>query len=150
VLPVLTIPAAMQKNATEESIPLLPEFERLLLQTPDDQRVGWAFNPLTLDSRAGREKVRSSRPRTAWVGKIISDIGEKAGIVVNEQGKFASAHDLRRSCADRLVDAGVPEREVAAVLRHSSVPTTRKYYAPGNVQRSASVIRERLSAGDRT
>ena len=34
-LPVLAIPAPMQKNDTEESIPLLPGFERLLLTTPE-------------------------------------------------------------------------------------------------------------------
>lgn len=148
-LPVLGIPAPMQKNATEEAIPLLPEFERLLLLTPEEQRVGWAFNPLSLDARAGR-KMRDSRPAVGWVGKIISEIGEKAGVVVNDDGKFASAHDLRRSCADRLIAAGVPEREVAAIMRHASVETTRRHYAPGNVQRSANVIREALEVAERT
>ena len=148
-LAVLRIPAEMQKNACEEAIPLLPDFETLLLRTPDDQRAGWAFNPLSLDSRAGR-KSRESRPAVGWVSKIISNIGEKAGIVVNDDGKYASAHDLRRSCADRLVDAGVPEREVSAVMRHASVETTRRHYAPGNVQRSASVIRGALETAKRT
>jgi integrase len=55
-----------------------------------------------------------------------------------------SAHDLRRSCAERLVGAGVAEREVSRVLRHSSTDTTRKYYAPGTVQESAGIIRKRL------
>lgn len=148
-LGVLAIPSSMQKNDTEETIPLLPEFERLLLKTPDDQRTGWAFNPLSLDSRAGR-KVRTARPAVGWVSKVISDIGEKAEIVVNDDGKFASAHDLRRSCADRLISAGLQEREVAAVMRHASVETTRKHYTPGNVQRSASIIREALESPKRT
>jgi integrase len=148
-LAILMIPSAMQKNDTEESIPLLPDFERLLLKTPDDQRAGWAFNPLSLDGRAGR-KTRTSRPAVGWVSKVISDIGEKAGIVVNDDGKFASAHDLRRSCADRLIEAGLHEREVATVLRHASVETTRRHYSPGNVQRSASIIHETLKASERT
>lgn len=138
-----------EKNDTEESIPLLPEFERLLLKTPDDQRTGWAFNPLSLDSRAGR-KVRAARPAVGWVGKIISEIGAKAGVAVNDDGKFAGARDLRRCCADRLIAAGVPEREVAAIMRHASVETTRRHYSPGNVQRFASVIREALEAADCT
>ena len=58
--------------------------------------------------------------------------------------KFASAHDLRRSCAERLASAGVPEREIAKVLRHADVETTRKYYAPGTVQGSAGIIRKQL------
>ena len=36
-LPILEIPAAMQKNDTEECIPLLPAFEALLLETPPAQ-----------------------------------------------------------------------------------------------------------------
>ena len=39
-LPVLAIPHERQKNVTEESIPLLPGFESLLLQTPEQGRVG--------------------------------------------------------------------------------------------------------------
>ncbi len=149
-LPVLRIPSSMQKNDTEESIPLLPGFEALLLKTPDDQRTGWAFNPLSLQGRVGR-KPRHERSNPDWIGKVISAIGEKAGIIVLPEAgdvpaKYASAHDLRRSCADRLVAAGVPELEVAAVMRHASVETTRRHYAPGNVQRSAGVIREKLSA----
>jgi integrase len=59
--------------------------------------------------------------------------------------KYVSAHDLRRSCAERLVSAGIPEREVSRVLRHANVDTTRRFYAPGTVQESAGIIRELLS-----
>jgi integrase len=145
-LPVLAIPATTQKNATEESIPLLPGFEGVLLETPEAQRFGWVFNPMKL--RTGR-RAGLERPTVAWAGKIVSRIGKAARIVVRGDGagaaKFASAHDLRRSCAERLVSAGVAERDVARVLRHASVETTRKYYAAGSTQQSAGVIRERLS-----
>lgn len=149
-LPTLTIPAAMQKNATEESIPMLPGLEALLLETPALERFGWVFNPMSLQTKLGRS-VRHQRPNAEWIGKVISKVGEAAGIVVrvaggdDGQAKYASAHDLRRSCAARLVAAGVPEREVSRVLRHSNVETTRRYYAPGNVQESAGIIRKRLS-----
>src|SRR4051794_14396621 len=78
-------------------------------------------------------------------------IGKTAGVVVrpaagDDDGNWAIAHDLRRSCAERLVATGIPEREVARVLRHASVETTRKHYAPGNVQESAGIIRRRLAA----
>ena len=59
--------------------------------------------------------------------------------------KFASAHDLRRSCVERLINSDVPEHEVAKVLRHADVETTRRFYAPGTVQQSAGIIREKLS-----
>ena len=60
-LPVLAIPAAMQKNDTEESIPLLPGFEALLLETPKPQQFGWVFNPMSLQSLIGR-RARHERP----------------------------------------------------------------------------------------
>lgn len=94
--------------------------------------------------------MRDPRPAVGWVGKIISEIDEKAGVVVNDDGKFDSSHDLRSTCADRLIAAGIPERQVAAILRHASVETTRRHYAPGNVQRSANVIREALEVAERT
>lgn len=56
--PVLQIPSAMQKNDTEEEIPLLPGFERLLLETPEDQRHGWVFNPLPLTLSKARQNAR--------------------------------------------------------------------------------------------
>jgi integrase len=63
----------------------------------------------------------------------------------NGNPKFASAHDFRRSCAERLINSDVPEREVAKILRHADVETTRRFYAPGTVQQSAGIIREKLS-----
>jgi hypothetical protein len=39
-LPILEIPAAMQKNDTEENIPLLSWFENVLLETPEEERTG--------------------------------------------------------------------------------------------------------------
>jgi integrase len=143
--PVLSLPADMQKNDTEESIPLLPGFESVLLETPEHDRSGWIFAPESLQASYGRPAT-ATRLETKWVGKIITRIGKRAGVVVQppkngKPPKYASAHDLRRSCADRLIASGVPEREVQRVMRHASGETTRRYYAPGTVQRSAAIIR---------
>lgn len=142
-LPVLTIPASMQKNDTEEAIPMLPAFEALLLKTPEAQRTGWIFNPHLL--RPGK---KIERPSAEWVGKMITKIGEKAGVIVDtgdetkgRPKKFASAHDLRRSCAERMLDAGVPPMVIARVLRHASWETTKRHYATGNVQKDAGKLR---------
>lgn len=148
-LPVLAIPHDKQKNATEESIPMLPAFEELLAETEKSNRFGWVFNPVSLQLKHGR-KVRHQRPDAEWVGKIISKIGEKARVIVrpgegDRKPKYASAHDLRRSLAERLYDAGVPEREIMRVMRHADAQTTRRHYAPGNVQKAAGVLRERLT-----
>jgi integrase len=148
--PVLHIPSAMQKNDTEEEIPLLPGFERLLLETPEDQRHGWVFNPLPLTLSKAKQ---DQRPNAEWVGEIISRIGKAAGIIVHpgdehtsRPKKFVSAHDLRRSCAERLLAAGVPPMTIARVMRHASWETTRRHYAPGDVQRDAGILRQLLTS----
>jgi len=146
--PTLEIPADLQKNDKDESIPLLPGFEKLLQETPVEQRTGWVFCPSYV---RGFTFAASRRPTVAWVGKIVSKIGQVAGVCVaaaNDRTgypqKFASAHDLRRSCAQRLLKADVPPLTIARVMRHESWETTQKYYAPGDVQNDAQVLRDRL------
>ncbi len=148
--PVLEIPAPMQKNDTHETIPILPAFEALLLETSKEDQTGWVFNPLSLQLKLGR-KVRHQRPDADWVGKVISRIGKAANIVVEEGDektgrsiKYASAHDLRRSCGERLRNANVPPLIICRVMRHSSWETTRKHYAPGDVQQAAETLTKLL------
>ncbi len=149
-LPVLDIPAALQKNNTEECIPLLPDLESLLLETPEADRTGWVFQPESLQGKFHRA-ASDTRPTTKWVGRVVSRIGEQARVVVREAdpssgraAKHASAHDLRRSCGQRLRDAGVPPLVLSGVLRHADFETTQKFYAPGNVQNDAKVLRRKL------
>ena len=91
------------------------------------------------------------------VGRTISRFGEEAGIVVQqadpENGrriKFASAHDLRRGCAQRLINAGVSAETLKVVMRHRDFATTEKYYgATRAAQAAATEIYDRLeSAGN--
>ncbi|QDT74026.1 tyrosine-type recombinase/integrase [Lacipirellula limnantheis] len=152
-LPTLAIPATRQKNATEESIPLLPGFERLLLRTPAGRRRGFAFNPQGI--RTDGRKPRQGRPSAKWASKIVTRIGKASGVIVSpatpgKPAKHASSHDLRRSLADRLIAAGVLERDVAAIMRHANVATTRRFYAPENTQRTAEAIRQRLATAKGT
>lgn len=144
--PILQIPAHLQKNDTEEEIPLLPDFERLLFETPPEERRGWVFNPHSLQGKLGRP-VRFSRPNPDWVGKILAKIGKASGIIVDpadlrtgRPDKYVTAHDLRRSCGERLREAGVPPLVICRVMRHSSWETTRRHYAPGDIQKDASVL----------
>lgn len=104
-----------------------------------------------LDADPPRVTVAATRPKSEWVGKVIAKIGQAANIIVDEADertgkpiKYASAHDLRRSCGQRLRDAGVPPLLICRVMRHSSWDTTRMHYAPGNNQKDAEAIRNIL------
>lgn len=118
---LLRIPANRQKNRKTQEVPTTPFLGSLLDEVADDDREGWIFNP------APRRKW-DRRLTSDQAGRIITDIGQEAGIVVNEAGKFASAHDLRRSFGQRMADAGIPPRDLQAIMRHSSITTTEKYY----------------------
>jgi hypothetical protein len=176
--PVLKIPADRQKNDTHEAVPMLPAFERLLKETPEDGRTGYVFVPLPV--AGGNARPSPGRPSPEWVSRIVSRIGEAAGVIVEPARgtppppplpeppkltkagkprkvqpskakrpartatyvppKFASAHDLRRSCAERLLESGLPPIIIQQVMRHASWETTKRYYAPGDVQAAAAIL----------
>ena len=145
--PVILIPAELQKNNTEETIPLLPWFESLLDRTPSNLRHGWIFRPQALIGRKGASSP-DYRPKSDWVGKVISRIGKKASVIVAQgdertgrSTKYASAHDLRRSCSERMRNSGVPPLIICRILRHVSWETLRKFYAVGEIQSEASTLR---------
>ncbi|MCO8124756.1 site-specific integrase [Stieleria sp. TO1_6] len=87
------------------------------------------------------------------VGRIIAAIGEEAGIVVRQEDertgtrtKFASAHDIRRGCAQRLINAGVSAETLKVVMRHADFATTEKYYgAMRSAQAAANEVRQKLT-----
>ncbi len=88
------------------------------------------------------------------VGRIICQIGERAGIVVRQADersgsrvKYASAHDLRRGCALRLIDIGVSAETLMVVMRHADFATTQKFYgAMRSAQAAAAEVQQKMSA----
>lgn len=105
--------------------------------------------------RSGRPAQRAKRTRLTKerVGRIISLIGEQAGIVVRQEDnqagrrvKYASAHDIRRGCAQRLINLGVSAETLKVVLRHKDFATTEKFYgATRSAQSAATEVREKLA-----
>jgi len=89
-----------------------------------------------------------------WVGRVISKIGERAGIVVVHEDdastglpKFASAHDIRRGFARRCINAGVSAETLKAMMRHADFATTEKHYgAIRSAQASAIELNEKMSS----
>ena len=99
---------------------MTPDFATFLMETPEAERVGRVFKLDGLNTA----KPISSR----WVGMIVSEIGRRAGVVVNKaDGKFASAHDLRRSYATRWAPRVKPAT-LQLLMRHADISTTLKYY----------------------
>lgn len=103
-------------------------------------------------SRSGqRQRDRLTKER---VSRVISLIGKEAGVVVRKadgrtiaRDKFASAHDLRRGCAMRLMNSGVSAETLKVVMRHADFATTEKHYgALRSAQAAADEVQRKLAA----
>jgi integrase len=92
--PAFRIYAEAEKGHQDRVLPMTPDFAEWLLQTPEAERVGRVFKVNGLQTG---EPISLER-----VGRLVSKIGKRAGVVVNRaDGKFASAHDLRRAFGTR-------------------------------------------------
>jgi hypothetical protein len=61
-------------------------------------------------------------------GRIIADIGRRAKVVVNKaEGRFATAHDMRRSFCTRWAKRVMPA-VLQRLARHSHITTTLTFY----------------------
>ena len=125
---MLAIQAEGQKAFRDELLPLAPEFEDFLLDTPKRMRYGLVFD---LPTRSKKE-----------VSLTVSGIGEQTNIVVervNDKDRHPTAHDLRRSFGTRWASRVMPA-DLMALMRHADVKTTMSYY----VQQDARGLRTRL------
>ncbi len=138
-LPMIRIPAGVDKSGRGQLIPMPPDLVKLLKRIPPNRRRGRILPVINQKGTLYRDHN--------VVGKIIAEIGKKAKIVVKRDGetiKYASAHDLRRSFAERWAMV-LPFAMVKKLLRHSDERTTLKYYA----RHSAELIaREMWRAGE--
>ena len=129
--PVLRIPAALEKGNQDRLLAMAPEFAELLDSVPEARRTGYVFNPV---GKPGKRVV------SKYAGVIVATIGKQAGVVVNrEQGKFASAHDLRRSFGQRWASKVMPQ-VLMELMRHESIETTLRFYVGRNAQTTAAVL----------
>lgn len=96
----------------------------------------------------------NDRLTTERVGRVISLIGKEVGVLVqrangDQREKFVSAHDLRRGCALRLINADVSAETLKIVMRHKNFATTEKHYGAFRSAQSAfNEIAETLSNAD--
>jgi integrase len=123
--PAVEWSAEGQKSRRVETMPLTPDFAELLTTVSADARSGPVF-PLPVVSHF-------------TVCDTISQIGEKAGIVVSDSGKFASAHDLRRTFASRW-SLKVTPAVLKSLMRHASIATTMAYYVRHDSDDIAAIL----------
>jgi|GEM_PF-310799 len=109
-------------------------------------------------SKADRKPTDKLRHETVrmtkeHVSRIIGLIGKKADVVVKVEDartqhrvKYASAHDIRRGLAQRLINAGVSAETLKVVMRHKDFATTERHYgALRSAQSAAAEISTRLA-----
>jgi integrase len=135
----LRFPGHQQKSREDQVCPVTPAFAAFLAKTAHADRKGWVFSP------AAKSGGRQNNPYD--VGRIVSQIGEKAGVVVDEtwsedgtcRQKFASAHDLRRSFGNRWSLRVMPTI-LQKLMRHAHISTTMKYYVRLEVEETERVL----------
>ena len=86
-------------------------------------------------------------PDSAWVftrkGSRIGSIKKSFATACQKAGiEDFHIHELRHTCGASMVQAGVPLRTVAEILRHSSISTTMKYahLSPDNARAGAEAL----------
>lgn len=130
--PMLFIPAVCQKGGRDTITPITPDFLAMLLETETHLRTGKVFK---LNGRHGKPLTDDT-----LVGRVISGIGKAAGVVVEKAaGKFASAHDLRRSFGSRWAPKVMPA-VLKDLMRHTDISTTMKYYVGQNADENAAAV----------
>lgn len=139
--PALLIHADAQKNHEEQLLPLSPEFCEFLLAVPESERRGLVFG---IYGRPG-EPLSTKR-----ASRYISAIGKAAGVVTNKaEGKFASAHDLRRAFCTRWAKR-LSAADLKELARHSSITTTLQYYVHHNADELGGRLRMALGTNSGT
>ena len=105
--PAFRIYAEAQKARRDEVLPMTPDFAEWLLRTPEAERQGRVFK---LNGLQTGEPISPKR-----ICRLVAKIGKAAGVVVNKaDGKYASAHDLRRCVRHPLGEASHAGRVEAA------------------------------------
>lgn len=107
-------------------IPLVPWAVAALRAWRED---GWTPNPwglvwTSVDERHGRSEVRPARAaldRAGWAA-----LQERAG-VAHPSGRPYVLHEARHSTASLLLELGVDQKVIEAIMGHSSIVVTRGY-----------------------
>lgn len=133
---VLAFDGDAQKSGKVQLVPLAPEAVSLL--EPFQQEEGFVFEPLR------RRGPGAMARHTEKIGKLISQIGAAAGVIVDHAtGKTASAHDLRRAFGFRWSRRVMPA-QLKSLMRHASIETTMTFYVDQSAEIAATELWDAL------
>lgn len=129
-----------QKNRRDQIVAITPDFADFLRRTKTVG--GYYFN-------ACGQKGRYRRPGS--VGRIISECGSMAKIVTipgptPADASFATAHDLRRTFAQRWAARVMPPI-LQHLMRHSSIETTMRFYVGSSADAASLAILDAWKRG---
>lgn len=118
--PLVRLGVQGHKSREQQYQPITPAFWDVCCETADEDRTGPVF---PIMGRHGPVK-------SDWVGRIISRIGKKAGVItgLEDSAKCATSHDIgKRALTVRLADR-LSEMDTAKWQRHKDPKTTRLHY----------------------
>lgn len=137
--PQFRIQAISEKGRAFRMLPMAPEFAEFLLATPEKERHGFIFNPLTRPPHNRNDTGKGShRPTASHAGKVLSKIGKAAKIKVSTT-KDASAHDFRRAFGTRWAQRVFP-LVLMEMMRHDDIETTQDYYLSQKADDTADAV----------
>lgn len=129
--PMYRITAEAEKGHSDRILPIAPEFAEWLSKKPRNQRRRQVF-------RVGLAQ--------STIEKAIGLIGDKAGVVVNADGKCVTAQDLRRAFGTRWA-VRVKPAVLQQLMRHRSIETTMKYYVHFDADEMAAELWKHVPGG---
>jgi integrase len=133
--PALHIQCEAEKSHRDRLLPISPEFAEFLQSVRVADRHGLVFG---IYGRPGKPLS------TKRASRYISAIGKAANVVTDKAaGRYATAHDLRRSFGSRRAKRVMPA-VLRDLMRHSSVSTTMAYYVNQTAEDVGDVLRAAL------
>jgi integrase len=125
------------------------DFERgqINLRTGDTgPRKGRAIVPMNDMLRSALSQAKQAAMTEyviEWAGGPVERIKKGFAAAVEKAGLVCSPHDLRRTAAVHMVEAGIPMTEVSQFLGHSNSSITFKIYgrySPSHLRKAADVL----------
>lgn len=123
--PVILYYLEGHKARRDDVVPMTPDLAAWLAKTPPKARRGLVA-PVGLETQ----------PR---VSEAISEIGGAAKVIVNDDGKAASAHDFRRAFGTRWAQKVMPA-VLRTLMRHADVATSLKFYVGISVSDAGAAL----------